>query len=88
MGTDDQDYLALGQAFANIGVSCSQLSAAFSKLGEASRRAAIEAKQQRAELWRGNWWQRGEPEPGYIAQVGEPEWWQDCDEPPEFGMAA
>lgn len=68
---------------------------ALEKLADAMRKAKAAMDRLRPileresrDLYRGQWWKRGEGEPEWIADLHEPEWWNGGDEPPEWGCAA
>ena len=47
-----------------------------------------EARREQLDLYRGEWWKRGEGEPEYLADLYESEWWTEGDGPPDYDMAA
>lgn len=69
--------------------------AALEKMADALRQAKAAMDRLRPilereslDLYRQDWWKRGEDQPGWIADLHEPEWWNSGDEPPEWGCAA
>lgn len=76
--------MATGKLIFNLTVSTE----AMAKFANAMRKAG-EAIQRFGEYHhRQEWWMRSEGPPEFIADVNEPEWWEDGDEPPPWGCAA
>jgi hypothetical protein len=73
----------------NVSVECMRkFSDSIDQLSKAFSALRVDLLREKRDLYRQEWWKRGEGEPEYLADLPESEWWRDGDAPPDYECAA